>query len=63
MTPGGECVGEGPWLCQLMRDLADEELGEVDFRMLGKKDWSDILCRVRGGGEVGDDALGGPAGG
>ena len=31
MTPGGEYVGEEPWLHRLMRDLADEELGDVDF--------------------------------
>ena len=31
MTPRGEHVGEGPWLRRLMRDLADKELGDIDF--------------------------------
>ena len=46
MTPGGERVGEGPWLRRMMRDLADEELGDIDFRLVSEKDWSDILCGV-----------------
>ena len=31
MTLGGEHVGEESWLCRLMKDLADEELGNIDF--------------------------------
>ena len=37
MTPGGEHAGEGPWLQRLMTELADGELGDVDFWLLSEK--------------------------
>ena len=42
-TPGGKEVGNLLWICWMMNNLAVEELGEVDLRVMSDEHWARIL--------------------